>query len=190
MSSWTTLSELLFHSWVVPKQNSVEWLPRLENWGWLQRLQHQGPQILFSDLKRISNERIGLSELVKKEKDSKRNPHKTLSFWTPAQRTNLQEGIRQQQSGFFMQYFAKILKREERKKTQKNKMRDMIVKTRPLSRVYQHHVAAGCWFWAPGSLLFNQSMYTQTLQSVLPHKRSDTFSFFPMPLEEQILNVH
>lgn len=42
LSSWTTVSEPLFHSWNVPKQNSIKRLPQPENWELLQRLKHQG----------------------------------------------------------------------------------------------------------------------------------------------------
>lgn len=74
-------------------------------------------QILFSDFKRISYKRIGLSKLREKEKDSK-GIHTRLCMWTPAQRTNRHKGIRQQQTLFFMLYFGQcqILKRENRRR--------------------------------------------------------------------------
>lgn len=43
-SSWTTASEPLFYKWNVPQQNSIKWLPQLENWELLQRLKHQGSE--------------------------------------------------------------------------------------------------------------------------------------------------
>lgn len=72
VSSWTTVSELLFHKWNVPKQNSIKWLPQLENWELLQRLKHQGLKSFSPTLREFQIREL-VCQLWEKEKDSKKS---------------------------------------------------------------------------------------------------------------------
>lgn len=79
VSSWTTASEPLFYKWNVPEQNSIKWLPQLENWELLQRLKHQGSES-FSPTLREFQIREWVCQLRETEKDFKG----FLCMWTQA----------------------------------------------------------------------------------------------------------
>lgn len=124
VSSWTTLSELLFYSWNVPKQKQHQVTASARELSCCKDLNIKtSDPFLQLSLKGTSNKRIGLSNLWEKEKDSKRM-HIRFCMWTPVQRTNTHKGIHKQQMLYFGQ--CQILKREQKKQV---KMQGVILKT-------------------------------------------------------------
>lgn len=104
--NYRTSISVIIQCWNIPKQSSVKWLTRSQN-RVAAKNETSRLQILLLDFKGISEERIDLSKLREKEKDSQKVHIKLpICLNSCGQNKNIYKRICKQQTLFFILHFG------------------------------------------------------------------------------------